>query len=112
MEQYYFKLINEQLYYHYYLYISLPPPPIVVRGRIDPFTFIYGLEYTFVNVYKRRGKNKIKLETYIDGPFYYDKKLSKVDARIDLRNRCYNQMVERSKLNELELVKYVKKENV
>ncbi len=48
--------------------------------------------------------------TYVDGPFFYNKELSKIEARKDLRNQVYNQMVERSKENNIEVWKYIKRE--
>ena len=50
------------------------------------------------------------MTTYVDGPFFPNKELSKPQQRQDLRDQVYNQMVERSKLSNLELIKYVKKE--
>lgn len=87
--------------------------------KIRPFrntSFRYPIEYEtpvfcFTNVYTKRGKkNKPKMTTYVDGPFFPNKELSKPQQRQDLRDQVYNQMVERSKLSNLELIKYVKKE--
>lgn len=88
----------------------------MIRNYKDS-SFRYPVEYnvptyTFVNVYKRRGKNKVRLHTYVDGPFYPDSGLSKAEARLNLRDKCYNQMVERSKLNEVTVIRYEKKENL
>ncbi len=92
------------------------PYATIIRDYRDS-SFRYPVEYntpvyTFVNVYKKRKKDKIKLETYIDGPFYPDLSLSRADARKKLRDECYEIMAERSKLNEVEVIKYVKKENI
>ena len=77
--------------------------------KIRPFTevsFRYPIQYdvpvfSFTNTYQKKkfGKNP-KIVTYIDGPFYADKDL-------DLKNR---KMCERSILNTVELIKYVKKD--
>ena len=49
--------------------------------------------------------------TYVDGPFYPDKNLSTKEQREDLRNKVFNAMTERSKLNNIEIIKYIKKED-
>ena len=82
---------------------------------IRPFkdlSFRYPVEYDkpafcFVNIYKKRKNDKVRIETHIAGPFYPDKNLSNKDARIKLRNEIYDKMVELSKLNEVEVIKYV-----
>ena len=67
--------------------------------------------FCMTNTYQACGKNKdkIKIVTYIDGPFYPDEKLTIKEQQKDLRNRVYNQMVERSKNSNIELIKYIKK---
>ncbi len=92
------------------------PYATIIRNYRDA-SFRYPVEYncpvyTFVNVYKKRGKKKVRMHTYIDGPFYPNQELPRVEARKELRDRCYNAMVERSKLNEVEVIKYVKKEEL
>ena len=85
---------------------------------IRPFkdlSFRYPVEYDkpafcFVNVYKKRKNGKVKLETHVSGPFFPDKSLSNKEARIKLRNEIYESMVSLSKLNEIEVVKYLEKE--
>ena len=62
------------------------------------------------NVYKKRKNGKVKLETHVSGPFFPDKTLSNKEARIKLRNEIYESMVSLSKLNEIEVVKYLEKE--
>ena len=63
------------------------------------------------NTYQAHGKNKekIKIVTYIDGPFYPNNELSKKEAQKELRDKIYNKMVERSKNSNVEYIKYVKK---
>ena len=85
---------------------------------IRPFkdlSFRYPIEYNkpafcFVNIYKPRKNGKVKLETHIEGPFFPDSSLSNKDARIKLRNEIYDSMVKLSKLNEVEVIKYVEGE--
>lgn len=63
-------------------------------------------------------KEKFRIVTYIDGPFYPDeyknengiiKKLTQKEKVKNLRDKIYKQMVERSKLNTYEKIRYVKK---
>ena len=86
--------------------------------KIRPFkdlSFRYPVEFnkpviTFTNVYlKRKYSKNPKIVTYLDGPFYPDLNLSKKEAREALRNKAYDAMVERSKLNNVEIIKYVKR---
>lgn len=57
-----------------------------------------------------KNKNKVKIVSYIDGPFFVNKELSfKKEQQKDLRDRIYNKMVERSKNSNVEYIKYVKK---
>ena len=68
--------------------------------------------FCFTNTYQKRGKDKFKVVTYIDGPFYPNKELkSKKEMQKDLRNRIYETMVKRSENNTIELIKYIKKED-
>jgi hypothetical protein len=46
----------------------------------------------------------------VDGPFYADESLSQKEQRTALRNMVYNTMIERSRMNSCELVKYLKKD--
>ena len=47
--------------------------------------------------------------TYIDGPLFADENLSSKEARKALRDAVYEKMCERSKLNTVELIQYIKK---
>ena len=88
--------------------------------KIRPFknvSFAYPVNlekavYCMTNTYQSYGKkkDKIKIVTYIDGPFYANKELSSKEQKQELRDRVYNQMVERSKNNNIEYIKYIKKE--
>ena len=83
--------------------------------KIRPFksvSFKYPIEldkpvFCITNTYQKRGKNKVKITSYIDGPFLVNKDLeTKQEQKKDLRDRVYNQMVERSKNSNFELIKY------
>ena len=89
--------------------------------KIRPFTstsFRYPVQYDvpvvcFTNTYQKRRFSKVpKIVTYIDGPFYCDKTLSSKEQREALRNQCYSAMTERAKNSNVELIRYVKKENI
>lgn len=86
--------------------------------KIRPFkavSFKYPIEldvptFCMTNTYQSYGKNnnKIKIVTYIDGPFFPNKGLPKNEQKQDLRNQVYNQMVARSKKNNIEYIEYKK----
>ena len=86
--------------------------------KIRPFkavSFKYPIElntptFCMTNTYQSYGKNndKIKIVTYIDGPFFPNKNLPKNEQKQDLRNQVYNQMVERSNNSNIEYIKYEK----
>ena len=68
--------------------------------------------FCFVNTYKRRGKrDKAKIVTYIDGPFTPDMSLPMKERVKDLRDRVYETMCDRAKNSDVEIIKYIKKEN-
>lgn len=87
--------------------------------KIRPFkdvSFKYPIElnvpcFCITNTYQAYGKNnnKIKIVSYIDGPFYPNKELTKKEAQKELRNNVYNKMVERSQNSNIEFIKYIKK---
>ncbi len=64
--------------------------------------------FCITNTYQSYGKNndKIKIVSYIDGPFFYNKKLTPKEAQQNLRDIIYNCMVERSKNSNMEYIKY------
>lgn len=66
---------------------------------------VFAITNTF---HKRKFSKNPKVITYIDGPFHPNTQLSPKEQEQDLRDRVYNQMVERSKLNTYEFAKYVK----
>jgi 1-acyl-sn-glycerol-3-phosphate acyltransferase len=85
--------------------------------KIRPFSahsFRYPVQYgvpsfCFTNVYKKRRFSKNpRIVTYVDGPFFADENLSASEKRENLRNKIFSAMTERARLNEVELIKYVK----
>ena len=70
--------------------------------------------FCMTNTYQKYGKNKekIKIVTYIDGPFYPNNELPKKEAQKELRDKIYNQMVERSKNSDIEYIKYIKEVDI
>ena len=87
--------------------------------KIRPFknvSFKYPIEYNtpvfcVTNTYHKRGKNKVKIITYIDGPFFQNEYIENIqEKKQDLRDKIYNKMVERSKESTYEFIKYERKE--
>lgn len=86
--------------------------------KIRPFkdvSFKYPVQlqvpsFCMTNTYQEYGKGKIKIVTYIDGPFFTEGSLNKKEQQKDLRNKIYNCMVERSRNSNIEHIKYIKKE--
>lgn len=86
--------------------------------KIRPFksvSFTYPVQmdtpvFCITNTYQKRNNNKVKIVSYIDGPFFVDNELSYKERKEDLRNRVYNKMVERSKNSNIEVIKYIKKD--
>lgn len=86
--------------------------------KIRPFkdvSFKYPIKYNvpafcITNTYQKGKKDKIKIVTYIDGPFFADKNLSIQEQKKDLRNQIYNCMGEQSKKSNVEYIKYIKEE--
>ena len=85
--------------------------------EIRPFvetSFRYPVKYNvpafcFTNTYHQRGK-KVKIITYVDGPFYPNPELDRQTQIKDLRDRIYAQMVARSRENTYQKIIYKKKE--
>ena len=80
-----------------------------------PVSFKYPVQlevptFCVTNTYQSYGKNKVRLVSYIDGPFFPDEECGTMkEKQQNLRDKVYNQMVERSKLSNVEVIKYVKK---
>lgn len=64
--------------------------------------------FCMTNTYKKCKKNKIKIVTYIDGPFFANTELPKKQSQKDLRDRVYECMVKRSYNSDIEYIKYIK----
>lgn len=86
--------------------------------KIRPFkdtSFRYPIQqkvpvFCFTNTYQARKWRKTpRIVTYVDGPFYPDSALRGPAQREELRNRVYDTMTERSRLNTVEKIKYIKK---
>lgn len=60
---------------------------------------------------KRKFFKKPVLINYIDGPFYPNSNLSRKDKKVDLRNKVYECMQERSKNSNYDYIKYQKRNN-
>lgn len=88
--------------------------------KIRPFkdvSFKYPVQlekptFCITNTYVKDEKdnNKVKIVSYIDGPFFAKKGLTKKEQQQDLRNQVYECMVNRSKNSNIEYIKYVKEE--
>ena len=65
--------------------------------------------FCMTNTYQKTNNNKIKIVTYIDGPFYPDEGLKIKEATEQLRNEVYDTMIARSKNSNIEYIKYIKK---
>ena len=86
--------------------------------KIRPFidgSFKYAVDlnvpaFAITNTYKAYGKNKnkVKIVTYIDGPFFPDASLERHEARKVLRDKVYEVMCERSKNSDIEVIEYIK----
>ena len=65
--------------------------------------------YTITNTYQQYGKkqNKLRIISYIDGPFIPDQTISEKEAVKKLRDQAYNQMKERSLNSNIEYIKYL-----
>ena len=87
--------------------------------KIRPFkdvSFKYPVQlekpaFCITNTYQSYGRNnqKIKIVSYIDGPFFPSKELTLKEQQKELRNKIYNCMDERSKNSNIEHIKYIKK---
>ena len=65
--------------------------------------------FCVTNTYQRiDNSSKVRMISYIDGPFYPDINLSKKEAQKKIRNIVYEKMLERAKNSNVEVVKYIK----
>lgn len=66
--------------------------------------------FCFTNTYqKRRFSKKPRIVTYIDGPFFADKRQSLKEQQRDLRNKVYDAMCSRAEKSVVEKIIYIKK---
>lgn len=65
--------------------------------------------YAITTTYRGRKNKNPKIVVYVDGPFFADKSKSYVMQKLELRNKVLNVMKERSKTNDIEYIKYIKK---
>ncbi len=86
--------------------------------KIRPFTdlsFKYPVDFRtpvfcLTNTYQKYKKGVTpQIVTYVDGPFYADENLSGKEKRKALRDMVYNAMCERAKMNNIEVIKYIRK---
>jgi len=86
--------------------------------KIRPFkdvSFKYPVQlnapiYTLTNTYhKGKKEGKVKIVTYIDGPFFPNKNVSLKQAQKELRNTAYETMKKRSEYSTYEYIVYKKK---
>jgi 1-acyl-sn-glycerol-3-phosphate acyltransferase len=86
-----------------------------IRPFVDT-SFMYPVSlkapvFCFVNTYKKtRFRKRPKLVTYIEGPFYSGSEESPKADRKVLRDRVYRKMCELAKNSDIEMIKYIKKE--
>jgi 1-acyl-sn-glycerol-3-phosphate acyltransferase len=68
--------------------------------------------FCLTNTYQAAGRHgdKVKIVTYIDGPFYADESLDAKKARKQLRNQVYLCMKERSQKSNIQVIEYRKKQ--
>lgn len=68
--------------------------------------------FCFTNTYQKKKFGKTpRIVTYVDGPFYPDENLASKERRKKLHSMTINAMKERSKNSNVEVIKYVKKED-
>ncbi len=85
---------------------------------IRPFTdksFYYPVKYKtpvycFTNTYQtEKPGGKVKIVTYVDGPFYPEEGLPRQKQQTDLRDKVYKQMTERAKNSNVDIIRYVRR---
>ncbi len=90
--------------------------------KIRPFSdksFRYPLKYDkpvfcFTNTYQAKKKGdkwgKVRIVTYVDGPFFVDKNLPLAEQKKTLRDSVYQAMTKRAENSNVEVIKYIEKE--
>lgn len=84
---------------------------------IRPFSeqsFYYPIKFEtpvfcFTNTYRKGRFGRVKIVTYVDGPFYANASLPMTERKTELRNTVYRTMCQRAENNEVEVIKYIKK---
>ncbi len=67
--------------------------------------------FCFTNTYqKRRWRKQPRIVTYIDGPFYPDESIPMRGRKRELRDRIYETMCQRAKNSNVEIIKYIKRD--
>jgi 1-acyl-sn-glycerol-3-phosphate acyltransferase len=67
--------------------------------------------YCFTNTYQTKGKSrKVRIHTYVDGPFLPDKSLAPDKQKRELRDRVYETMRTRAQNSNVEVIRYVRRE--
>lgn len=90
--------------------------------KIRPFktvSFKYPVQlnvptFSVTNTYQSYGKNndKVRIVTYVNGPFFPDDECKTMkEKQQNLRDKVYKKMVERGQNSNIEVIKYVKKED-
>lgn len=66
--------------------------------------------FCITNTYQRYGKNndKVKIVSYIDGPFFKDENLNLKQQQQSLRDKVYSCMLNQSKNSNIDVIKYIK----
>ena len=78
------------------------------RYPVDQNVPIFTLTNTWV---KRKHSKKVKLVSYIDGPFYPNQSLSRKEAIDDLADQAYHAMLRRSEeAKQYETIRYIKRD--
>ena len=65
--------------------------------------------FTITNTYQKY-HNKVRMVSYIDGPFYGKENLTLKEAEIDLRNQCFEVMRNRANHSNVEIIRYLPKD--
>ncbi|MBQ7363357.1 MAG: 1-acyl-sn-glycerol-3-phosphate acyltransferase [Clostridia bacterium] len=72
----------------------------------------YGVPaFAVTRVYRRARLVGTRCHIYIDGPFFEDLSLPRGEARMKLKEEIIEQMKERAALSNVEIIRYVRKEN-
>lgn len=67
--------------------------------------------FCFTNTYQKGCFGRIKMITYVDGPFYPNKELTTEENKKYLRDAVYSTMCKRAENNSVEKIKYIKKDD-